>query len=75
MRASEEPSPGEVLKIIIRALLKRIRAIPFAICVLAVLLTSVTSAAAQNIMTWHNDNARTGQNLSERILTLRSVNP
>jgi outer membrane protein assembly factor BamB len=32
------------------------------------------SAAAQDVLTWHNDNARTGQNLTERSLTLQNVN-
>ncbi len=32
------------------------------------------SAGAQDVLTWHNDNARTGQNLAERTLTLQNVN-
>jgi outer membrane protein assembly factor BamB len=32
------------------------------------------SASAQDVLTWHNDNARTGQSLAERALTPRNVN-
>ena len=40
----------------------------------AVLALLPTAAQAQSVLTWHNDNSRTGQNLQEAILTLTNVN-
>ena len=34
-----------------------------------------TLAAGQDVLTWHNDNARTGAYLAEKILTPQKVNP
>ncbi len=44
------------------------------VLILLCVLPGVSSAAAQDVLTWHNDNARTGQNLGEKILTLQDVN-
>lgn len=42
---------------------------------IAIVLCMCHASAAQDVLTWHNDNARTGQNLTEAILTLQNVSP
>jgi hypothetical protein len=37
-------------------------------------LSSTSAAGLASVLTWHNDNARTGQNTNETLLTLANVN-
>jgi hypothetical protein len=42
-------------------------------CILAVAALSIPSAAQTSVLTWHNDNGRTGQTLTETVLTPTNV--
>ncbi len=52
-----------------------LRGLSAVLFVLGCAFAMVASAPAQNILTWHDNNARTGADLREKILTPKNVNP
>src|ERR1700684_280626 len=46
---------------------------PSVLAILAVACIAFPLSAQTSVLTWHNDNARTGQNLKSTILTLANV--
>ena len=49
--------------------------LPIVFLFICMTLSSAPSLVAQDVLTYHNDNARTGQDLHETILTPSNVNP
>jgi hypothetical protein len=52
----------------------QLRRAHFSCLILAALALTAPAGQAQSVVTWHNDNSRTGQNLDETVLTLSNVN-
>src|SRR5215831_17602040 len=50
-----------------------IRSTIVSLCVICTVITPFWQSQATDLLTYHNDNARTGQNLNEEILTPVSV--
>jgi hypothetical protein len=46
----------------------------FQMCLFSLVIMSLSPLRAQNVLTWHNDNARDGQNIKETTLTTSNVN-
>src|ERR1700687_5889747 len=73
VRSDGQPAKGSTT-MLMRKHIRIVASLIGATLTFAVATRMVTSSVAVDVVTYHNDNARTGQNLSETILTPATVN-